>query len=71
MKRIRVRKPERPAVAARPAETATGVAGAIAVLVAAVFKLTDPQVLLALPVVIAAIPALVSTLVDWKREGGA
>lgn len=64
--RVRIRKPRRPRVGARPAETVTGVAGAITVLVAAVFDITDRDVLIALPVLIAAIPGAVTALMEWS-----
>lgn len=51
----------------RPAETATGVAGAVALLIAKVFHVTDPQTILAMTVVVAATPAGVTWAVERYR----
>lgn len=52
---------------ARPAETA-GLAGAIALLTAHVLGVDDPDVIVALAVVVAAVPAIVTFLVVQLRK---
>ena len=44
----------------RPAETAAGVAGALAALIAYIFKIDEPGVVAALAVVLGALPAAVT-----------
>ena len=51
----------------RPAET-TAAASAIALLICKAFGLDDPDVLVALAVVIGFIPTLVTTVVEWRRS---
>lgn len=53
----------------RPAESG-GLAGALVVLVCAVFGVDDPAVIAALGVVAAAAPAAITAAVVWLRRRG-
>jgi hypothetical protein len=48
----------------RPAETATGVAGAIAALIIAIFGISDPAIIAPLAVIIGFIPTAITWIVD-------
>lgn len=48
----------------RPAETAATVSGAVATTLAAFLNITDPAIIAALPVMIGAVPALITWIVD-------
>ena len=48
----------------RPAETTTGVAGAIAALVIAIFDISDPAIIAPLAVIIGFIPTAITWFVD-------
>jgi hypothetical protein len=63
---MRAHDPEGNIAQRRPAETTTGVAGSIAILVCAVFDITDPDVILAMAGVIAWLPVLVTFLVGLR-----
>jgi hypothetical protein len=54
----------------RPAETG-GIAGALAVLIAHAFGLNDPDVIVALIVVIGAIPTLITAIVAYRHGADA
>lgn len=54
-------------VVSRPAETGTGLAGAVAILVSAAFGITDPTVYGAMIIVIAALPGLITWVVNLVR----
>lgn len=55
---------------ARPAETA-GLAGALALLITRLLGVKDPDVLVSVGIVIAALPAGVTWLVELFRKGNA
>ena len=57
-------------VSRRPAESA-GVAGAVAIVAADLLGLDDPQVITALAVLVASLPAVVTWLVELLRGRGA
>jgi hypothetical protein len=54
-------------VTSHPAETA-GLAAAVAVLIVSVFSISDPQVYGALIIVVGAVPAAVTFLVELVRK---
>lgn len=54
----------------RPAES-TGIAGAAALLAARLLGVSDPDVIVALAVVLGALPAGVTAVVVWTRRRGA
>ena len=56
-------------VGRRPAESA-GLAGAAAIVLADLLGLDDPQVITALAVVVASLPAVVTWLVELARSRG-
>jgi hypothetical protein len=55
-------------LANRPAETTSGVAGAVAALVAYFTHITDPAIVAALVVVVGFVPAAVTWLVTLLRR---
>jgi hypothetical protein len=55
-------------VRARPAES-SAVAAALALLIVSLAGVDDPAVLTALGVLIGAIPAFVTSIVEWRRRG--
>lgn len=54
-------------VQSRPAETGTGVFGAIALLLCLALQIDDPAVLTAITIVLSALPAAITYIVNLKR----